>query len=83
MNLESEHQIALTAPKESKTYKNSINGVGKMTHRYTFTQIWIRQLDKKKIQPGCTASTSGLSRGTEPVIVYIRCNQLGKNIQSK
>ena len=49
MNLESEHQIALTAPKESKTYKNSINGVGKMTHRYTFTQIFESTIGQKEI----------------------------------
>ena len=31
--IESEHQIALHAPKESNTYKNSMNGAGKLTHR--------------------------------------------------
>ncbi|XP_023341937.1 kinesin-like protein KIF20A [Eurytemora carolleeae] len=49
VNLESEHQIALTAPKESKAYKNSINGVGKMTHRYTFTQIFDSTIRQKEI----------------------------------
>jgi hypothetical protein len=34
-----EHQIAMQAPKDSKAYKNSINGVGKMVHRYSFTQV--------------------------------------------
>jgi hypothetical protein len=34
-----EHQIAMQAPKESKAYKNSINGMGKMVHRYSFTQV--------------------------------------------
>ena len=31
--IESEHQIALHAPRESNTYKNSMNGAGKLTHR--------------------------------------------------
>jgi hypothetical protein len=29
----------MQAPKDSKAYKNSINGVGKMVHRYSFTQV--------------------------------------------
>jgi hypothetical protein len=28
----------MQAPKESKVYKNSMNGVGKLVHRYSFTQ---------------------------------------------
>ena len=35
-----DHQIAMHAPKESQSYKNSVNGVGKMCHRYTFTKIF-------------------------------------------
>ena len=28
------------APESSATYKNSMNGKGKLTHRYTFTKIF-------------------------------------------
>ena len=34
VRVESEHQVALIAPKESQAFKNSMNGVGKMTYRY-------------------------------------------------
>ena len=40
IRMETEDQVALIAPKESQTYKNSINGAGKLTHRYTFTKIF-------------------------------------------
>lgn len=33
VNIESEYQVALNAPKESNTYKNSMNGAGNMLHR--------------------------------------------------
>ena len=39
-----DHQIAMQAPKESKAYKNSINGMGKMVHRYSFTQVNPRKI---------------------------------------
>ena len=29
----------LTAPRDSQTYKNSVNGVGKMKHHFTFSRI--------------------------------------------
>jgi len=40
VSVESDYQLAMHAPKESQTYKNSMNGVGKMCHRYTFTHIF-------------------------------------------
>ena len=33
VRVETEHQVALLAPKESQAFKNSMNGVGKMTYR--------------------------------------------------
>ena len=33
VKIESEYQIALNAPKESNTYKNSMNGAGNLVHR--------------------------------------------------
>ena len=42
VSVESDYQLAMHAPKESQTYKNSMNGVGKMTHRYnTFMHIYL------------------------------------------
>ena len=35
----SNFQINLLAPKESQTYKNSVNGTGKMKHHFTFSKI--------------------------------------------
>ena len=46
VKIESAYQVALTAPKESHTYKNSMNGGGKLTHRYSFTQIFAPQTDQ-------------------------------------
>jgi hypothetical protein len=37
----------MQAPKDSKAYKNSINGVGKMVHRYSFTQVKPPELSLK------------------------------------
>ena len=34
-----EFQINLTAPRDSQTFKNSLNGVGKMKHHFTFSKI--------------------------------------------
>ena len=39
VGIESEYQVAITAPPDSAAYKNSINGKGKLTHRFTFTKI--------------------------------------------
>ena len=39
VSIESDHQIAFNAPPDSATYKNSVNGKGKMTHRFSFTKI--------------------------------------------
>jgi len=49
VKIENDYQIALIAPKESQAYKNSVNGVGKMTHRYTFTQIFKPETNQKEI----------------------------------
>jgi kinesin family protein 20 len=40
VSIESDYQIAVSAPPDSAAYKNSINGAGKLTHRYTFTKIF-------------------------------------------
>ena len=41
VGIESEYQLAITAPPDSNAYKNSINqGNGKLTHRFTFTKIF-------------------------------------------
>ena len=49
VKIETDYQIALNAPKESQAYKNSVNGMGKMTHRYTFTKIFKPETDQKEI----------------------------------
>ena len=40
VRIETDHQVALLAPKESNAYKNSVNGVGLLTHRYSFTKVF-------------------------------------------
>ncbi len=40
VRIESEHQVAVTAPRESNTYKNSMNGAGSLVHRHAFTKIY-------------------------------------------
>lgn len=40
VTLESNHQLAITAPNNSTAHKNSASGCGKMTHRFTFTRIF-------------------------------------------
>ena len=49
IRMETENQVALIAPKESQTYKNSINGVGTLTHRYTFTKIFPSDTEQSNI----------------------------------
>ena len=39
VKIENEHQVALIAPPSSQTYKNSINGSGKITTRFVFEVI--------------------------------------------
>ena len=34
---------------DSNTYKNSMNGVGTLTHRYIFTKIFSPETDQKKL----------------------------------
>ena len=56
--METEHQVALLAPKESQAFKNSMNGVGKMTHRYVierylFSNLSFRYSFSKIFQPSC------------------------------
>ena len=46
VSIESSHQIAFNAPPDSATYKNSINGKGKMTHRFSFTKILPSETDQ-------------------------------------
>ena len=45
----SEFQVNLTAPRDSQTYKNSVNGVGKMKHHFTFSRILRPEVDQKEI----------------------------------
>ncbi len=46
VSIETEYQLAVTAPPDSAAYKNSINGAGKLTHRYTFSKIFPPQTDQ-------------------------------------
>ena len=39
VRVETEHQVALLAPKESQAFKNSMNGVGKMTYRQVHKEV--------------------------------------------
>ena len=45
----SDHQIAFCAPKESNTYKNSMNGAGKLTHHYSFTKIFSEEVNQASL----------------------------------
>ena len=52
VSVESDYQVAMHAPKESRTYKNSMNGMngmGKICHRYTFSQIFKQETGQKEI----------------------------------
>ena len=49
VKIESSHQVAVTAPRESNTYKNSMNGAGKLVHRYAFTRIFPPQTEQQKL----------------------------------
>ena len=54
VKIESEYQIAMKAPKESNTYKNSMNmneagGHSKLLHRYSFTKIFPDFTDQKML----------------------------------
>ena len=49
VKIESGHQVAVTAPRESNTYKNSMNGAGKLVHRYTFTRIFPPQTEQQEL----------------------------------
>lgn len=46
VSLESDYQVAVHAPPDSTAYKNSVNGSGKLTHRYTFTKIFSPKTDQ-------------------------------------
>ena len=48
VSIESDHQLAFHAPSDSAAYKNSVNGKGKLTHRFSFTKILPSETD----QPG-------------------------------
>ena len=48
VSIESDHQLAFHAPPDSAAYKNSINGKGNLTHRFSFTKILPSETD----QPG-------------------------------
>ena len=45
----SKFQVNLLAPKESQTYKNSVNGVGKMKHHFTFSKILKPEVGQEEI----------------------------------
>lgn len=45
----SNFQVDLLAPKESQTFKNSVNGVGKMKHHFTFSKIIRPEVGQKEI----------------------------------
>ena len=49
VKIESGHQVAITAPRESNTYKNSMNGAGKLVHRYTFTRIFPPHTEQQEL----------------------------------
>ena len=50
VKIESCHQVALSAPKESHTYKNSMNmNNGKLTHRYSFNQIFAPHTEQSEL----------------------------------
>ena len=49
VSLESDHQLAITAPPDSAAYKNSVNGKGKLTHRFTFTKIFAQSTEQSDI----------------------------------
>ena len=49
VSVESSYQVAMHAPKESQTYKNSMNGMGKLCHRYTFSQIFNQDTEQSQI----------------------------------
>ena len=49
VKIESSHQVAVTAPRESNTYKNSMNGAGKLIHRYTFTRIFPPETEQQEL----------------------------------
>ena len=45
----SEFQVNLTAPRDSQTFKNSVNGVGRMQHHFTFSRILKPQVGQTEI----------------------------------
>ncbi len=49
IKIESAYQVALKAPHESNTYKNSMNGVGKLFHRYSFSKIFPPQTSQSDL----------------------------------
>ena len=49
VSLESVHQLAITAPPDSAAYKNSVNGQGKLTHRFTFTRIFPHNTEQSEL----------------------------------
>ena len=49
VSVESDYIVAMHAPKESQTFKNSMNGMGKLCHRYTFSRIFKQDTGQKQI----------------------------------
>ena len=47
MVISDEHILSANAPKESHTYKNSVHGCGKQTHRFTFSKIFASDTSQK------------------------------------
>ena len=46
VGIESEYQIAITAPSDSVSYKNAIHAHGEQTHRFTFTKIFPQETEQ-------------------------------------
>ena len=42
-------QISLHAPKDSVSYKNSVNGTGNVYHRFTFSKIFNPNTEQEQV----------------------------------
>ena len=47
MEVETDHLVAMHAPKDSVTFKNSMHGCGKQTHKFTFSNIFAASTTQK------------------------------------
>lgn len=48
MELEGDTQLLAHAPKDSHTYKNHTYGLGKQTHKFTFSRIFDEKTSQKE-----------------------------------